>query len=158
MIPARSPYSLIQEDLWPDCWMILVSCMLLNCTTRKQVEKVLPEFRKRWPTPQSFMHADDIDVVELCRPLGFANRRTTNLKKMTERYVAGPWQHASELPGVGVYASRAWEIFCQGTIGTEPPKDHALVQYYEWVKTNNHDETQEDTKEGTRIQVSTRQG
>lgn len=137
MIPPRSPFGLIQEDLWPNAWLILVAGMMLNCTSRKQVERVLPEFRRRWPTPQAFMKADVIDVADLCRPLGFANRRTVNLKKMTERYLAGPWQHARELPGVGEYGARAWEIFCLGSLGDEAPKDHALVRYFEWRK--HHD-------------------
>lgn len=132
MIPPRSPYSLIQEDLWPDKWLVLVSCMMLNCTTRKQVEKVLPDFVNTWPTASDFMSASDEDVVSLIRPLGFANRRTKNLKRMTEHFVAGPWEDPRELPGVGEYAARAYEIFCMGIIGDEPPVDHALVQYWRW--------------------------
>ncbi len=105
---------------------------MLNCTTRKQVEKVLPEFRRRWPTPQAFMSADVDEVMTLCRPLGFANRRTANMKKMTARYLMAPWEDVRELPGVGEYAARAYEMFCLGEFGTEPPKDHALVQYWNW--------------------------
>lgn len=141
MIPPRSPFGLIQEDLWSGRleseWLILVVCMMLNCTSRKQVERVLPEFRSRWSTPQAFMSASVDDVAALCRPLGFANRRTANLKKMTERYLAGPWQHARELPGVGEYGARAWEIFCLGQLGDEPPNDHALTRYWAWRK--HHD-------------------
>ncbi len=134
MIPPRSPFSLLQEDLAPNAWLVLVSCMMLNCTTRKQVEKVLPEFMKRWGTPQAFLYANELEVIELCRPLGFANRRTRALRKMTEQYVKHEWLHAKELHGIGVYASRAWEIFCQGILGDEPPQDHALVQYWKWRK------------------------
>lgn len=137
MIPPRSPFGLIQEDLWPSSWLILVAGMMLNCTSRKQVERVLPEFRRRWPTAQDFMRADLNDVAVLCRSLGFANRRSIALKKMTERYLAGPWQHARELPGVGEYGARAWEIFCLGELGDTVPKDHALVRYFEWRK--HHD-------------------
>lgn len=130
--PVRSPFGLIQEDLWPDTWLILVSCMMLNCTSRKQVEKVLPEFMRRWPTAGDFIRANDEDVIALCKPLGFANRRTTNLKKMTEVYLATDWTHARQLPGIGEYAARAWEIFCEGVLGSEPPKDGALVRYWNW--------------------------
>lgn len=136
-IPPRSPYSLIQEDLWVPTaageWLILVSCIMLNCTTRKQVDKVLPKFVARWPRPYDFMGALEEDVGAVIRPLGFATRRTANLKKMTERFVAGPWSDPRELPGVGEYAARAWEIFCQGQLGDSPPKDHALVQYWHWA-------------------------
>ena len=133
-VPPRSPYSLLQEDVWPNSWMILVTCVMLNCTTRKQVEKVLPEFVKRWPTPQDFIKAATVDVATLIKPLGFVQRRTVALKRMTELYLTGPWSDPRELPGIGEYGARAWEIFCKGDLGNEPPKDHALVQYWEWAK------------------------
>ena len=107
---------------------------MLNCTSRKQVEKVLPEFLRRWPGPRQFFDAPTEEVVDLCRPLGFANRRTLGMKKMTKVYLTTDWQHAKELPGIGAYAAAAWEIFCDGTIPTVEPKDHALVLYYRWLK------------------------
>lgn len=110
-----------------------MTCMMLNCTSRKQVEKVLPEFLKRWPTPEAFAVAEVADIVTLCKPLGFANRRTANMKRMTEAYLGNTWDDVRELPGIGEYAARAFEIFCLGKLGDEAPKDHALVQYWRWV-------------------------
>ena len=154
-MPPRSPYGLIQEDLWPNEWLILVTCMLLNCTTRKQVEKVLPEFRERWPTPQDFFKADWTDVGNLIGTLGFARRRTLNLMKMTERYLTGPWSDPRELPGVGEYAARAWEIFCQGELGDTEPKDHALTEYWRWRKYHEQAPTnREGTSEATRARTA----
>lgn len=136
MIPARSPFSLIQEDIFPNKWMIIVVGILLNQTKRKQVEKILPEFMSRWPTPESFMRASTDDVVSLCKPLGFANRRTKNLFKMTEKYLSNDWTDLRELPGVGEYCARSYEIFVEGVVGCEPPKDRALLVYWTWVRLN----------------------
>jgi len=132
-VPPVSPFGLIQEQLWPNEWRVLVACMMLNCTQRKQVEKVLPEFFRRWPDAESFVMCDVNEVARLCRPLGFANRRTNNLVNMSKRYVAGGWSHVSELPGIGLYASRAWEIICRGELGSSPPNDHALKDYFTWA-------------------------
>lgn len=138
--PPRSPFGLIQEDLWsssPDSeWLILVSCVLLNCTTRKQVDKVIPEFMKRWPSPDEFLSSDRDDVAEVIRSLGFVNRRVRVLFAMTSNYRHRTWTHVSELPGIGSYGSRAWEIFCRQIIGDSIPEDHALVNYWKWIK--NH--------------------
>lgn len=136
MIPPRSPYGLIQEDLWPDEWKILVTCMMLNCTTRKQVEKVYRTFFSAWPNPQTLLNCDEGTLINVIRPLGFANRRAKNLLRMTHDYLYSDWQHASELYGIGEYAARAWEMFCQDKVGNEPPRDHALVKYYYWRKEN----------------------
>ena len=132
--PPVSPYGLIQETLWPSEWKILVVCIMLNQTQRKQVEPIAREFFKLWPTAQDFMNVDPESVVTLLTPLGFGNRRTDNLIKMTKHYLTAPWEHARELPGIGGYAARAWEIFCLGELGDEPPNDHALVRYYDWAK------------------------
>lgn len=134
MLPPRSPFSLIQEDLWPDEWKILVACMLLNCTTRRQVEKVLPQLFFQWPTASDMASADPTAVSKIISTLGFQNRRAQSLIKMSKVYVGGTWTHAKQLPGIGGYAAAAWEIFCRGSLPKDPPNDHALNWYYFWRK------------------------
>jgi HhH-GPD superfamily base excision DNA repair protein len=97
---------------------------------------VLPEFRRRWPSPQLFLAANPDEVSALCKPLGFAQRRTTRLLQMTERFLAAPWDDPRQLPGIGEYAARAHEIFCQGKLGTAPPKDGSLGRYWCWASAN----------------------
>jgi methyl-CpG-binding domain protein 4 len=132
-LPPVSPHGLLQETLFPNEWLILISCMMLNCTQRRQVEQVLPSFIKRWPDPHAFLRSSIQDVIDLCRPLGFANKRSSMMLKMTKAYVEGRWSHASELPGIGEYGSRSWEIFCRGVPGDTPPNDHALTKYWIWL-------------------------
>lgn len=139
MIPLRSPYGLIQEDLWPDEHKILVACMLLNCTTRKQVEKVIPKLFRMWPDAQSMSEADPEQLASVISTLGFKNRRAASLIKMSKCYVTSNWKHAKELPGIGEYAAGAWEIFCQQSMPKDCPPDHALKYYYNWRKL--HDES-----------------
>ena len=124
---------MIQEDLWPDEWKILVSCVMLNCTSRKQVEKVLPNFFNRWPDAKSLLKAQESDVQSIIAPLGFKNRRTTLLKKLAFEYESG-WEEIRGLPGIGEYAARAWEIFIKNEMGKVCPKDHALTKYWIWRK------------------------
>lgn len=133
-IPPLSPYGLIQESLWPDEWKCLVACLMLNCTTRKQVEKVIPEFFLRWPSPAQFLSAKLEEITALISPLGFQNRRATRLLEMTDAYINRDWRHASELPGVGDYAARSWEMFFKNSLGKHPPADGALVLYWNWRK------------------------
>lgn len=134
--PPRSPYGLIQEDLYPREWLILVACLLLNQTQRKQVERVLPKFVHDWSTPKAFLASDSGQVAHLIRPLGFVNRRGRNLRLMTEAFLEGNWSDARQLPGCGEYAGRAHDIFCRGIIGNEEPKDHALVKWWKWYQLN----------------------
>jgi methyl-CpG-binding domain protein 4 len=136
MIPPRSPYSLIQEDLWPNEWLILVSCVLLNCTSRRQVEKVWPDFRRLSHTPETLLVTDKDHIVNTIKSLGFASRRTSTLLKLAQAYLSNGWVHARELPGIGKYGSRAWEIFVKGFLGDQPPRDGALEKYWRWAKQN----------------------
>lgn len=132
--PPKSPHSLIQEDLWPDAYKILVVCQMLNCTTRKQVEKVLDKFFDRWPDAESLAAAEQAAVSDVIASLGFKNRRAKNLVGMARKYIEGGWSDSRDLPGVGEYAGRAHDIFIRGIIGDVPPKDHALVQYWQFLK------------------------
>ena len=134
MLPPASPYSLIQEGLWPDEWKCLVVCVMLNCTTRKQVEKILPEFFRRWPEAPSTAAANPVEMSALISPLGFGNRRTMRLIDLASEYEKKNWTHVEELPGIGKYAARMWEIFFLGKIGDTPPEDGSLALYWYWLK------------------------
>lgn len=131
-IPPRSPFGLIQEALWPDEWYILVVGIMLNCTTRKQVENVWPSFVSLCPTPQALLRTEPAKVTDVIKSLGFGQRRTKSLFKMTEAYLCANWEHARELPGVGQYGAASWEIFCKHVLPDVEPKDHALLQYHRW--------------------------
>jgi endonuclease III len=107
---------------------------MLNCTTRKQAEKVMPSFFKKWPNPLMFLKANEEEVSKEISALGFQNKRAKNLLKMTSAYTLNEWKHASELPGIGDYASRAWEIFFKNELGKHKPIDGALALYWNWRK------------------------
>jgi adenine-specific DNA glycosylase len=140
-IPPVSPYCLIQETLFPDEWLILVASMMLNRTSRKQVDQVLPDFVNKWPSPESFLSASLLEIAQVIAPLGLQNRRALSLKMMTQKYVNGEWKHARELHGIGEYAARSWEIFCQGELGDHPPEDGSLRRYWAHFKTVGVSET-----------------
>lgn len=134
-VPPRSPWGLIQEDLWPDPWRILVACIMLNQTSRKQVECVLPEFFERWSTPESFIDADPLDVRDVIKSLGFGNRRTAALKFMTRDFL-DPNKTIEQYNGIGLYGRAAYYVFCDGKLPTGV-SDHALSAYVDWVR-NQH--------------------
>lgn len=131
---VRSPFCLIQEDCLPDEWLVLVCCILLNQTTRKQVDAVFRTFLQKWNAPQKLLDASNTEIAHSLSSLGFQNRRVVNLKRMTEGYLAGSWVHASDLVGIGEYGNRCHQMMCRNVLGSEAPKDHALKQYYEWRK------------------------
>ena len=68
--PPKSPHSLIQEHLWPNEWKVLVSCLLLNLTTRKQVDKVIDKLFTTYPGPVSMAAANDNELREIIKSLG----------------------------------------------------------------------------------------
>lgn len=109
---------------------------MLNCTSRKQVERILNEFFRRWSGPHELIAAEQSDVSECIRSLGFKDRRAKGLKKMSEAFVKEGWCKASELPGIGTYGAACHEILCRGNVPFEPPQDHALKDYVVWY--NKH--------------------
>lgn len=130
-IPPK--YGLVQEKYWPDGWKILVCCLCLNLTTRKQMEPVVEEMFRRWPHAAALANAPDEELQELIKSLGMWRRRAATLKKMSKQYHEGQWLDVEELAGVGQYARRAYQIFILGEIGQNPPNDHALLEYWEFL-------------------------
>ena len=79
--PPKSPIGMLQEELWPNEWKILVACLLHNQTSRKQVDKVYKELFRRWPTPNSLRVSDLQELQNLMKPLGMWRRRSATLQR-----------------------------------------------------------------------------
>ncbi len=141
-IPPKSPYDLLQERFWPDGWKILVVCLLLNQTSRKQVEPMIESFFNKWPDPKSAINADEDEMLEKLKPLGMFNKRLKTIKKMSKQYLCG-FEDAKELYGCGKYADDAYKIFVKGEWKNVNPEDHALNFYhnfllFDWGKEENY--------------------
>ena len=134
--PPKSPHSLIQESLWPDEWRILISCLLLNLTTKVQVDKVIDRLFHKYPGPCSMASAKEDDLHDIIKSLGLANKRVKTLKRFSKEYMTKKWSTPKELFGCGKYADDAWRIFCRGDWKDVDPQDHALNKYHEWLKVN----------------------
>ena len=135
-IPPVSPFGLIQETLWPDEWKILVACVLLNCTTRKVMEKIVTELFDRYPTPGDMAIADPEELSTMIETLGLQEKRAKTLIDLSKAYLTQTWTNADELPGIGEYGRAAHDIFVKGEVLSSPPKDGALVKYHRWQREN----------------------
>jgi methyl-CpG-binding domain protein 4 len=127
-------YGLIQEKYWPDPWKILVCCLCLNLTTRKQMEPVVERIFQRWPDAKSLSEADEAELTDVIRSLGMWKKRVSTLKKMSTQYHMGEWSNVLQLHGVGKYASDAYRIFVLGDWRNVQPQDHALNDYHDFLK------------------------
>ena len=133
-IPPKSPVGMLQEDMWPDVWKILVVCALHNQTSRKQVDKVYRRLFEKYPTPKDMSEANQETLSCILRPLGFYNRRTRTLVRMSKEFITGNWKTAKDLYGCGKYADDCYKVFCTGEWKAVQPTDHALNDYVEWLK------------------------
>lgn len=134
--PPRSPYKLIQEELYEDPWKVLVACVFCNLTRRHTAEPLMWKFFSDYPTPQDAAAADPSDLEDLLKPIGLSSRRAKTLKTMSRQYTETDWKEPIELYGIGKYANDAWKIFCTPDWKSVAPKDHALNWYHAWLMEN----------------------
>ena len=132
--PPRSPVGMLQEDMWPDVWKILVVCSLHNQTSRIQVDKVYKKLFQLYPTPSKMSKANCAELIEIIKPLGFYNRRARTLIRMSKEFLEKDWSQASELYGCGKYANDCYKVFCTGEWQSVQPTDHALNKYHDFLK------------------------
>ena len=118
---------LLQEIYQDNGWKMLVCCMLVNVTNRKQVDIVRNELFTKYPTPEDMMKAEHSELVEIIKPLGLYNTRAERLIKMSEGYVNG-FNSVDELYGIGQYAKDSWEIFQNNNLSVKPT-DKVLQEY-----------------------------
>jgi len=133
-IPPKSPYNLLQEQLYDNPWKIFVCCIFCNLTKRVHAEPYFWEVLERWPRPEYLARADFFELVDLIKPLGLSQKRAKALKRMSGDYYHVDWQDDPTcLYGIGKYASDAYRIFCTGEWKDVTPKDGALVNYRNWL-------------------------
>jgi methyl-CpG-binding domain protein 4 len=130
----NSPFNLLQEIYRDDPWKVMVCCIFLNQTTRKQVDKIREDFFSKWQTPEELSKADPNEVIEMIRPLGFYNRRTQTLIRFSREWIEKKWKSPIELHGIGQYALDSWKLFIENVL-VENPSDHVLKDYVLWQKT-----------------------
>ena len=118
---------LLQEIYQDDGWKMLVCCMLVNLTNRKQVDTIRDELFSRYPTPQDMMNAEHSELVDIIKPLGLYNTRADRLIKMSEGYIKG-FKSVDELYGIGQYAKDSWDIFQNSNLNIKP-NDKVLQEY-----------------------------
>jgi len=134
-IPPKSPYNLIQEQLWHDPWKIFVACIFCNLTKRVDAEPYIWKFFDKYPDAESAATANQKDIQNMIQPLGLSERRSKALVRMSDGYLKDNWRDTPDvLYGIGKYASDAYQIFCLGNWRDVEPKDHALNDYHGFLK------------------------
>jgi methyl-CpG-binding domain protein 4 len=133
MIKTESPYLLLQEIYNEHPWRVLICCIMLNCTSRKQVDQIREEFFKHYPTPHDAINSDSDEMSNLISLLGFKNKRTTAIKRFSSDWLTLNWNEPKELYGIGKYAQDSWDIFYKGDLMVEPT-DGVLGKYLTWAR------------------------
>jgi methyl-CpG-binding domain protein 4 len=137
--PIDYPSGLLQDQYFPDRWKIAVICILLNCTKRTQVEKILDKLFFIAPNPLEFINCNESLIKEIIAPLGFKNIRYNRAKSFSEDYIKGNWKYLIECRGIGQYADACDRMYFLGEFGENPPKDHALTNLWHLVMENQHE-------------------
>lgn len=82
--PPKSPFNLIQEQLYHDPWKLLVATIFLNRTRGDVAIPLLMAFLTRWPHPCIILNcAKEEEIAELLQPLGLHRKRAHIIKKFS---------------------------------------------------------------------------
>ena len=109
-------------------WQHMVGVICLNQTGRKKVKKVLPEFFKKFPTPERIFESDKDTIAEMLKDLGMKNVRAHRIWRMTEEYLGWDGKDATQLFGIGKYGSDSYRIFYKNEI-PDNVQDKELKRY-----------------------------
>ena len=113
---------------------MLLCCILLNQTSRVQVDPVLARLLEGFPDAASLAAADAEALEEILHPLGLHRRRARSIIAFSQAFLKGAWRKPEELPGIGRYGADAHAIFCEGRWRETEPHDHALRWYCDWMR------------------------
>jgi A/G-specific adenine glycosylase len=121
-----------------DPYYILVSEMMLQKTTVKQVQNLIKRFLDRFPTPKALANASVEEIRELITPLGMEHKRAVRYKKwaeiVVEKYggqIPDSEKELLSLPGVGQYMANG--VLCLAFGKDVPLVDTNIVRILERV-------------------------
>ncbi len=140
-----SPFGLLEELFRKDPWRLLLSTIMLNRTTRCQVDVVLYEFLCKWPDAASTSVANEEEIATVIRPMGMTFRRARAIIRFSKEWlsllqtktpnnaICGvefslTKQDVMGLYNCGTYAYQCYRIFIQGDF-YGITTDHALQIY-----------------------------
>lgn len=137
------PLQAVRWEASGDPWQVMVACVLLNQTSRRQVDAVHPELFRRWPGPRQWVDGDRDAQRELLGPLGLADRRDRLLFLLSWAWVArfprgflsSParrlqlWRDVdvTRYPGLGRYAADSFRLFVLGDVAGQPASGDPVV-------------------------------
>lgn len=120
---------LLQLEYRHEPWKLLVCCILLNRTQRKQVDRVVNDLFLDYPTPEALATAREDELRDLLYPLGMSRTRARRLIEFAEGWLSG--HEIVQIPGIGKYALDSYRIFVEGDL-TVSPTDKELRRWMAW--------------------------
>lgn len=140
---TSSEPQLLQLKYRYEPWKLLVACILLNRTTRRQVDRVIDDLFLDYPTYDALAEARFYDLATLLYPLGMHNTRAKRLIKFARAFQdmessgvlvnskEDAMRAVADLPGVGEYALDSYAMFVLGDLSVKPT-DKELVKWQAW--------------------------
>ena len=114
-------------------WHVLVGCLMLNRTERRQARTALRALFAAVPDPGYLRDADEGRLREILRPCGLGNRRLAALRALTEDWLEG--RPVEEIRHCGPYAIDSFNIFVRGiNVERRPDMDGEILLYLDMME------------------------
>jgi hypothetical protein len=155
---VSSPFGLLEELFGNDPWRLFLSAILLNRTSRVQVDTIMFDFLAEWPSAEAAAGADAARMSVVVRALGIRYRRAAGIIRFSKEYLT-LLEHKMDICGstvvgrsidadiaynltrdevlnlyyCGEYGYAAYKLFIQRDYSIDPT-DHALKAYAEYQR------------------------
>lgn len=114
-------------------WHVLVGCLMLNRTERRQARAALRALFVLAPDPGCLADVDEDRLREILRPCGLGNRRLTAIRALTEDWLAG--KPVEDIRYCGPYAIDSFNIFVRGVnVERRPDMDGEILLYLDMME------------------------
>lgn len=83
-------FGLMQERLCHDPFRLLLATIFLNKTPGSRAMPIFYKLMEKYPTPKELAQAEQADVTEIIRELGFQNQRARKVIAMAKKWIEKP--------------------------------------------------------------------
>jgi hypothetical protein len=128
---VSSPFGLLEELFGNDPWRLFLSAILLNRTSRVQVDTIMLDFLAEWPSADAAAGADAARMCVVVRALGIRYRRAAGIIRFSNEYLA-LLEHKMKIPiceRTGTGCSRI-DAHIDGEAAYNLTRDDVMDLYY----------------------------
>ena len=136
----QETFGLMQERLCREPFRLLIATIFLNKTPGSRAMPIFYKLMEQYPTPETLAKAEQVDVTNTIRQLGFQNQRARKIIALAQKWTESPARKGRRFRKLGYpFKGDGKDIKAEEIIDDEDPRVAFEISHLPGVGEYSHD-------------------